>query len=95
MQKAIKEISEELHLPQEVVEKAYRAYWLFIRKTIDALPLKSDLTKEQFNKLRTNFNLPFLGKLSCTYERWLNIKKSNKYRIIKYDTEHKEDKAHV
>jgi len=92
MQEAIKKISEELHLPQEVVEKAYRAYWLFIRKTIDELPLKSDLTEEEFNKLRTNFNLPFLGKLSCTYERWLRVKKSNKHRIKKiYDNKHKED----
>lgn len=92
MQKEIKKISEGLNLPQEVVEKAYKAYWMFIRETIEKLPLKSEITEEQFSKLKTNFNLPFLGKLSCTYDRWLRVKKSNKYRLKnKYGTEYKED----
>lgn len=91
MQRVIKELSEELHLPQEVVEKTYRAYWLFIRRTIDSLPLKENLTEEEFNKLRTNFNLPFLGKLSCTHKRWLKVKESNKYRLKNYEAKHKKN----
>lgn len=77
MLKGIDKISKELHLPQEVVDKAYKAYWLFIRKTIEKLNLKDELSKEEFSKLRTNFNLPNLGKLNCTYDWWVRVKKSN------------------
>ena len=65
---AIKQVSIELGLPPQVVKEAYESYWTFIRNNIKALPLKEDLSKEEFDKLRTNFNVPSLGKLSCTYD---------------------------
>ncbi len=80
MQEKINDIARELSLPPQVVSRTYKAYWLFIRKTIEALPLKDNLTEEQFNKLRTNFNLPCLGKLSCNYKRWQGVK--HKHRIL-------------
>lgn len=78
---AIKQISVELNLPPEVVKEAYESYWKFIREHIKTLPLKENLNEEDFNKLRTNFNIPSLGKLSCTYERYKGIKKQ--YKIFK------------
>ena len=62
-------------MPQEVVKEAYESYWKFIREHIKALPLKEDLSKEEFDKLRTNFNIPSLGKIHCTYDRMLGVKK--------------------
>lgn len=79
MKKEIKRLSNELSLPEKVVEKTYRAYWSFIKSHIIELPLKQDLTEEQFNSLRTNFNLPNLGKLNCTYKRWVSIKGRGKH----------------
>lgn len=75
----LKRVSEELNLPLEVVKKAYESYWLFIRKSITDLPLKEDLSEEDFNKLRSNFNIPSLGKLTCTYERMKRIKERFNY----------------
>lgn len=72
---AIKQVSIELGLPPKVVKEAYESYWTFIRNNIKALPLKEDLSKEEFDKLRTNFNIPSIGKLSCTYDRMIGIKK--------------------
>lgn len=72
----ITKVSEEINLPSKVVDKAFKAYWLFIRASIQALPLKEDLSKEDFLKLRTNFNIPSLGKLTCTYEDYLRRKKA-------------------
>lgn len=74
----INKVSEELDLPTNVVEKTYRGYWSFIRDSIQKLPLK-DIDEEGFSNLRTNFNIPSLGKLSCTKERWLGVKKRHKY----------------
>ena len=72
---AIKQVSIELGLPPQVVKEAYESYWAFIRNNIKALPLKEDLSKEEFDKLRTNFNIPSIGKLSCTYDRMIGVKK--------------------
>ena len=71
----INKVSEELDLPKEVVDKTYKSFWLFIRRYIQSLPLKEDLSKDNFDKLRTNFNIPSLGKLTCTYDRMIGIKK--------------------
>ena len=93
---AIKQVSIELGLPPQVVKEAYESYWTFIRNNIKALPLKEDLSKEEFDKLRTNFNVPSIGKLSCTYDRFIGIKKRLKYlNKLKDDYNNKEGEAHV
>lgn len=74
-------VSEELSLPEELVSKVYKAYWRFIRDTIEQLPLKRNLSQEEFNSLRTNINIPSLGKLSCTYNRYVGVK--NRFNTIK------------
>lgn len=75
MKNTIDKLARELNLSPSVVEKVFEAYMLFIRTKIEELPLKKDLTEEDFNKLRTNFNLPNLGKLSCTYKAYIGQKK--------------------
>ena len=74
-------VSRELNLPREVVDKTYKAYWFFIKNHIQSLPLKENLNEEDFTKLRTNFNISSLGKLTCTYDRMLGMKK--RYNLIK------------
>lgn len=83
----IGKVSRELDLPKEVVDKVYRAYWLFIKQHIQSLPLKDNLNEEDFAKLRTNFNIPSLGKLTCTYDRMLGMKK--RFKFIKQIREKK------
>jgi len=75
----IEVLSKELGIPTEVVDAAYKSFYSFMREVISNLPLKEDLTEEEFNQLRTNFNIPALGKLHCTYERYLGMKEQSKY----------------
>lgn len=72
-------VSKDLGISPDVVEKVYRAYWLYIKTTIEALPLKEDLTEEEFLKLRTNFNIGSLGKLFVTYKHYVGVKKRFEY----------------
>lgn len=74
------DVSRTLGISPDVVEKAYKAYWLYIKATIQALPLKECLTEEEFSKLRTNFNIPSLGKLSCTLDKYRGTKK--RFKLI-------------
>ena len=73
-------VSKDLGISPDVVEKVYRAYWLYIKTTIEALPLKEDLTEEEFLKLRTNFNIPSLGKLGCTLDKYKGTK--SRFKLI-------------
>lgn len=75
----INKVSQETNIPFEVVDAAYKSYWKFIKQTIQSLPLKDDINEEEFDKLRTNFNIPSLGKLTCTFDRMTGVKKRYEY----------------
>lgn len=81
-------------MPEKVVQDTYKAYWKFIRETIEKLPLK-DVDENMFNTLRTNFNLPYIGKLYCNLECWKGATNKDKYykENIKNGLEHKEDNS--
>ena len=74
MKRIIDKLSYELNLPKKTIENTYLSYWKYIKNTIEKLPLKDNLTKEEFNSLKVNFNIPFMGKLFCTYDRWKKLK---------------------
>ena len=73
--------SRTLKISPDVVEKVYKAYWSFIKETIQALPLKDNLSEEEFSTLKTNFNVPSLGKLTCTLDKYNRVKK--RFKLIK------------
>lgn len=75
----IESVANELQLPVDLVRKTYKAYWQFVRDTIQQLPLKDDISEEEFKKIKTNFNIPSLGKLYCTRDRYLRVKKRFEY----------------
>lgn len=76
-----KEIAQDLGLTEKQVSEAYKSFWQFIKEVIEDLPLKDDLTEEEFNELKKNFNIPSLGKLNCTYDRYSRMKR--RYNIYK------------
>ena len=75
----IESVANELQLPVDLVRRTYKAYWQFVRDTIQQLPLKDDISEEEFKKIKTNFNIPSLGKLYCTRDRYLRVKKRFEY----------------
>ena len=79
LEKVYKEVALKLGLNESDVKEAYQLYWNFFRKSIESLPLKEDLTEEEFNALKTNINIPSLGKFNCTYNRYLGVKERFKY----------------
>jgi len=74
-----KEVSQKLNIPEDVVDAAYKSFYEFVKEKITELPLKDELSEEEFSKLKTNFNIPSLGKLHCTYERYTKVKERLKY----------------
>ncbi len=72
----IKDVSERLELPKGLVDKTYKAYWKAVRKHITSLPLKEDLTDEEFMKLRPNVNIPSIGKFYILLDSYKAIRKN-------------------
>jgi len=89
----IEKVAESTGLHKTLVNRIYKAYWRAVKEYIEALPLKGDLTEEEFNALRPNVNIPKIGKFYVSLERYKNIKK--KHFIItektNKDAAHKKD----
>jgi len=77
-------ISTESGLSTDLIDKVYKAYWKAVRRYIKSLPLKESLTDEEFKKLRPNVNVPSLGKLNVTLERYHGMKKHFKMYYKNY-----------
>lgn len=77
----ISKISEEVGLPEIMVDRIYKAYWRAIREHIASLPLKEDLTDEEFLSLQPNINIPSIGKMYVTLRRYRGVKKRYEYLI--------------
>lgn len=75
----IKDVAKEVNLPEEVVNEAYKSFWLFVKTKIEELPVKKDISNDEFDKLSTSFNLPSLGKLACTRDKFEKLKKRLKF----------------
>lgn len=86
-EETIARLAFQLGISKDSVIKTYKYFWRYIKETIESLPLNKDLSEEEFSRLRTNFAIPYIGKLYCTY----NDYKRTKERYAKY----KNDKADV
>lgn len=85
----VNKVSGDNSISPDIVDKTYKAYWKFIRDSIQELPLKNELSEEEFQSLKPNFNIPSLGKLTCTYKRYSRVKE--KFKYIKKLKENYED----
>lgn len=76
-------VAEEEGFPVDLVKKTYKAYWRAVKEHITSLPLKEDLTDEEFSKLKPNVNIPSIGKLYVTIDRYKRIKEKYKTQTVK------------
>lgn len=91
-QSIIGKVASDMGLPKSLVDRAYRAYWRAVREHIVSLPLKDELTDEEFMQLQPNVNIPSIGKLYVTLDRYKRIKKRfHLIQEIKDNATHKED----
>lgn len=72
-------VAEELSLDKDTVVKVYMEYWKGIGDSIREHDLET-CREEEFDDIRTSYNLPYLGKFACTKDRWKRIRN----KLIKY-----------
>lgn len=84
-------VSERTGLPERLVDRTYRAYWRAVRRHIAGLPLKEDLTDAEFLRLRPNVNIPSIGKLTVTLDRYRRVRdRLERIRQLAENDTHKE-----
>ena len=70
----IKQVAKELNLPEDLVRNTYKSYWKVIKQSIESNDIKyskdSILTANEFNSKQMNINIPSIGKLNCTYDKY-------------------------
>lgn len=76
----IHSIGLKYNLQDEVIRKIIASPYRFARETIKALDIRDDITEEEYNELKTNFNLPSIGKLYSNYEVFKKHKKIKERR---------------
>lgn len=73
LKSVIKEVAEESGLTPKQVEDIYDSQWNFISKTVSDLDFE-DVDEEEFNELKTNFNVPEIGKFYTYYNKVNNVR---------------------
>ena len=88
----IKQVAKELNLPEDLVRNTYKSYWKVIKQIIERNNIKSNdnliFTSDEFNNNVININVPSIGKLNCTYDKYL--KTINRFNLIN-NIKHRED----
>lgn len=79
----IREIANKYQLSEQEVIDIYYSMFEFIRKKIVALPELYEISEEDFNKLRTNFSIPVIGKMGIPLKRLKYINSLTNGKTIK------------
>ena len=73
----IKQVAKELNLPEDLVRNTYKSYWKVVKQIIESKQIKSLdnklLSQEEFNDNIININIPSIGKLNCTYDKYQKV----------------------
>lgn len=74
----IEEIAEKYGMTVKDVESIVSAPYDFIHKTASSMIFKDDMTKEEFSAMKTNFNIPSIGKLYASNFLYNEIQRKKK-----------------
>ena len=69
------EMSEKYGLSIETIYSIISSPYDFIAKTTRTMEFEDGLTREEFLKLKTNFNIPSIGKLYASHYLYNEIQK--------------------
>lgn len=73
----IKELAEKYGRDPSEVAKAIESQYIFMKNKITDLDFDPNLTEEEFYKLKTNFNIPCIGKLYASFYMYRRINLKN------------------
>ena len=72
-----KEMAEEHGITLEEMHAIISSPYSLIKQKTKELFFEPNMTREQFDKMKTNFNIPAIGKLYASYYLYNEIQKKN------------------
>lgn len=85
IQRILNEAEEKFGLTQSQLEDICDSWPTFIRSKIVELDFDDIQTDEEFEELKTNFNLPYIGKLHTNFKNLEYKRKQAKIRREVYE----------
>ena len=81
----IKELSIKYNLTEKEITEIVHSPFAFIVGTISEMEFRGDETEEEFNEIAKNFNLPCIGKVHSSYNKFksINSRNNEKRRSVK------------
>lgn len=76
-----KEIAEKYNIDIDAVKLIILSQYEFIKEKTRDLNFEEGFTKEEFLKLKTNFNIPSIGKLYASYFMYRKINENKKKKL--------------
>ncbi len=76
-----KEIADKHGVTIDEMKKIISAPYDFIQKKAKEIKLEDDLTREEFDAIKKNFNIPALGKLYASHYQYNEIQKKKKKKL--------------
>lgn len=86
------DVARRHNVKKSLVERLYKSYWLFMRDKFTEMDLKKDYTQEEFNKKIMSVTVPCIGRIACTWDTYVNTRKSMEYIKKIRDERNKENK---
>lgn len=75
------ELAEKYGLDAHEVEAMVKAPYEFIQEKTKELNFTDDMSKAEFDKIKTNFNIPAIGKLYASHYLYSKIQKNKKKKL--------------
>ena len=76
-----KEIADKYDVDINIVKLIVLSQYEFIKAKTKEIEFEEGLSKEEFNKLKTNFNIPAIGKLYASYFMYKKIAENKKKKL--------------
>lgn len=73
----MQELADEYNLTLEEIEAIYESQWDFMAETIEDIDFNT-VTPEEFKNLKTNFNIPAIGKFYTTFNKVKNVREKSR-----------------
>lgn len=66
-------VAAEQKASKVLMEKLYRAYWLFVKEKILEMDFSRKLTEKEFEESKLSVTIPHIGRLACTWKMYNEI----------------------
>ena len=71
-----KQVAEEFNIPVQAARLCFQSYMIYIREKMKEFDIyRDDIQESDFDNARLCFSLPQIGKIYCSYDRYLKVKK--------------------